>query len=179
MSRIGKIPVKIADGVKVNMSNLRIEVEGPKGKLAMTYKSQIDIAVQDNNIILTRKDDSKRSKAMHGLYRNLVNNMVIGVAKGFTRVLLINGVGYRAEKRGNILVLNLGYSNPIEYPIPEGVSIDVEANIKIIVGCSDKQRLGQVCAEIRGFRSPEPYKGKGIRYDNEVVRKKVGKTGVK
>ena len=179
MSRIGKISVKIADGVKVNMSESRVEVEGPKGKLAMNFKSQVEMKVQDSNIILTRKDDSKRSKAMHGLYRNLVNNMVIGVSKGFTKVLLINGVGYRAEKKGNILVLNLGYSNPIEYPIPEGVSIEVEANNKIVVSCSDKQRLGQICAEIRGFRSPEPYKGKGIRYENEVIRKKVGKTGVK
>jgi large subunit ribosomal protein L6 len=179
MSRIGKIPVKIADGVKVVMSEGKIEVEGPKGKLAMNFKNKIQMKLQENNVILIRENDSKPVKAMHGLYRRLVNNMVIGVSKGFSRVLLINGVGYRAEKKGNILVLNLGYSNPIEYPIPEGASIEVEANNKIIITCSDKQRLGQICADIRGFRPPEPYKGKGIRYENEFVRKKVGKTGVK
>jgi large subunit ribosomal protein L6 len=179
MSRVGKIPVKIADGVKVNINNYSVVAEGPRGKLSMDFCPDVKIEIRDTEVVVTRKDDSKRSRAMHGLYRNLLNNMVKGVSKGFKKVLIITGIGYRAEKKGNILVLNLGYSNPIEYPIPEGVAIEVEANNKISVMCNDKQKLGQICAEIRGFRPPEPYKGKGVKYEKEIVRKKVGKTGVK
>ena len=179
MSRIGKIPVTLASGVKVNIEKNSIQVEGPKGKLAMDFSNDVEISLKDNNVVITRKDDSKRSKAMHGLYRNLLNNMVIGVSTGFKKVLLITGIGYRVEKKGNSLILSLGYSNTIEYPIPEGISIEVEANNKIIVSGKDKQQLGHVCAEIRSFRPPEPYKGKGVRYEKEYVRKKVGKTGIK
>jgi len=130
MSRIGKIPVTVASGVKVNIDKNTVRVEGPKGKLAMDFSNDVEISLKDNKVVVTRKDDSKRSRAMHGLYRNLLNNMVIGVHEGFKKVLIITGIGYRAEKKGNSLILNLGYSNPIEYPIPEGISIEVEANNK-------------------------------------------------
>jgi large subunit ribosomal protein L6 len=179
MSRIGKIPITVVNGVNVNIDKNTVRIEGPKGKLAMDYSDDVAISLKDKTIVVTRKDDSNRSRAMHGLYRNLLNNMVKGVSEGFKKVLVINGIGYRAEKKGNSLILNLGYSNPIEYPIPEGISIEVEANNKIIVSGINKQQLGQICAEIRGFRPPEPYKGKGVRYEKEYVRKKVGKTGVK
>ncbi len=179
MSRVGKIPVKIADGVKVQINNNSVTAEGPRGKLSMDFSPEVTIEVKDAEIVVSRKNDSKRSRAMHGLYRNIVNNIIKGVSQGFKRVLIITGIGYRAEKKGNILVLNLGYSNPIEYPIPEGVMIEVETNNKISIMCNDKQKLGQICAEIRGFRPPEPYKGKGVKYENETIRKKVGKTGVK
>ena len=116
---------------------------------------------------------------MHGLYRNLVNNMVKGVSEGFKRTLVINGVGYRAEKKGNTIIFNLGFSLPIEYPIPEGVTVDIEGNNKLTLGSIDKEKLGQICSEIRNFRPPEPYKGKGVKFEEEHIRKKVGKTGVK
>ena len=179
MSRIGKIPITIEDGVKVTQKGNNIVVEGPKGKLDLVIDPTIKMKVDNNKIVVTRSDDTQRSKSLHGLYRNLLNNMVIGVTKGFSRVLQLNGVGYRAENKGKILVLNLGFSNPIEYPIPEGVNLEVEANTKITVSCINKQILGQTCAEIRSFRPPEPYKGKGIKYQEEYIRKKVGKAGIK
>jgi large subunit ribosomal protein L6 len=179
MSRIGKIPITVVNGVNVNIDKNTVRIEGPKGKLTMDYSDDVAISLKDKTIVVTRKDDSNRSRAMHGLYRNLLNNMVKGVSEGFKKVLVINGIGYRVEKKGNSLILNLGYSNPIEYSIPEGISIEVEANNKISVSGINKQQLGQICAEIRGFRPPEPYKGKGVRYEKEYVRKKVGKTGVK
>jgi large subunit ribosomal protein L6 len=179
MSRIGKIPVKIADGVKLSVDNNTVLAEGPRGKLTMDFSPEVDIKIAEGEAIVTRQDDTKRSRAMHGLYRNLLNNIVTGVSKGFNKVLIITGIGYRAEKKGDILILNLGFSNPIEYPIPEGAAIEVEANNRISVTCNNKQQLGQICAEIRGFRPPEPYKGKGVKYEKEVIRKKVGKTGVK
>jgi large subunit ribosomal protein L6 len=135
--------------------------------------------VQDKNVSLSRKNEVKRTKALHGLYRSLLKNMVIGVSEGFTKNLVVNGVGYRAEVKGKDLILNLGLSNPIEYPIPENIDIQVEANTRITVNGISKEKLGQVCAEIRSFRPPEPYKGKGIRYADEYVKRKVGKTGVK
>jgi large subunit ribosomal protein L6 len=134
--------------------------------------------VADNQVVVRRADDSQRAKSMHGLYRNLVNNMVTGVSAGFSKVLLINGVGYRAEVQGKILVLNLGYSNPVEYPIADDLSITCEGPTRITVEGIDKQRVGQVAAEIRSIRPPEPYKGKGVRYEDEHVRRKVGKAGV-
>ncbi len=179
MSRIGKIPVLIAQGVKVEITNGMVHVEGPKGKLSITYRPEISIEMKDGKINVSRANDTKKVRALHGLYRNLINNMVKGVSDGFKRVLVINGVGYRAEKKGNSILFNLGYSNPIEYPIPQGITIDVEANNRLTVGSIDKEKLGQVCADIRNFRPPEPYKGKGIKYEEEHIRKKVGKTGVK
>ena len=179
MSRIGQIPVKIPEGVKVGIDKREITVEGPKGKLTQVFLPNVEIKLESDSCLVRRIDDSKQSKALHGLYRMLIYNMVEGVSKGFSRVLLVNGVGYRVELKGKTLILNLGYSNPIEYAIPEGITITVEGNTKIIVTGFDKQQLGQVCAEIRAVRPPEPYKGKGIRYANEFVRRKVGKTGVK
>ncbi len=179
MSRIGRLPIRIPPGVKVTVAGSAVSVEGKRGKLTQAVAANVEVHVADGVCSLSRRDESKRSKAMHGLYRRLIQNMVTGVTEGFSKILLVNGVGYRAELKGGSLLLNLGFSNPIEYPVPEGVSVAVEANNRIIVGSSDRQRLGQVCAEIRSLRPPEPYKGKGIRYEKEFVRRKIGKTGVK
>ncbi len=179
MSRIGQMPIKIPKGVTVDIKKDQITVEGPKGKLIQKYLPNVAFKLDDNVCLVTRKDNSKQSKALHGLYRKLVSNMVVGVSEGFSKVLLINGVGYRVELKDEILALNLGFSNPIEYPIPEGITITLEGNNKMIISGFDRQQLGQVCAEIRSFRPPEPYKGKGIRYEHEFVRRKIGKTGVK
>jgi large subunit ribosomal protein L6 len=179
MSRIGKMPIPIPQGVKVTVADNRVTVQGTKGTLSQDYKPLVEIDLQENQCIVRRRDESRQARAMHGLYRKLIHNMVVGVSEGFTKVLLVNGVGYRAEVRERVLVLNLGYSNPIEFPIAEGIEISVEGNNRIAVAGSDLQKVGQVAAEIRSLRPPEPYKGKGIRYENEFVRRKVGKTGVK
>jgi len=179
MSRVGKLPIEVPNNVKVIIDNLLVKVEGPNGKLEQEIKDDVAVDIQDNQVIVNRANDSKQARAFHGLYRNLINNMVTGVSTGFTKRLKLIGVGYRAEVKGQNLILNLGYSNPVDYKIPEGINITVEANTTIIATSIDKQKLGQACANIRGFRPPEPYKGKGVRYENEVVRKKVGKTGVK
>ncbi len=179
MSRIGKLPIAIPSGVKVEVSNGTVTVEGPKGKLVKDISAEISLEASGGQVVLTRSDESKRSRALHGLYRSLVDNMIIGVSRGFESVLLINGVGYRAELQDKNLLLNLGYSNPIEYPIPPDITMEVPANNRIMVSGIDKEKLGQVCAEIRSFRPPEPYKGKGIRYENEQVRRKIGKSGIK
>ena len=179
MSRIGKIPVGIPDGVKVSIKGNLITVVGPRGTLKQEYRPEVEIDIQGKECIINRRNESKRARSMHGLYRQLIANMVTGVSRGFNKVLLINGVGYRAEISGANLVLNLGYSNPIEYPIPEGIEIKVEGNTRLMVSGYDKQKLGQVCAEVRSFRPPEPYKGKGIRYENEYVRRKIGKSAIK
>ena len=179
MSRIGKLPIEIPQGVKVNIDNTLIKVEGPKGKLQQQTLPEVRIDIKDNLAVVTRMNESKKARSMHGLYRNLLNNMVIGVSQGFTKRLKLIGVGYRAEVKGTNLILNLGYSNPIEFPIPDGITIQVDANVTIIASGINKQQLGQVCANIRACRPPEPYKGKGVRYEDEIVRKKVGKTGIK
>ncbi|MBN1410472.1 MAG: 50S ribosomal protein L6 [Spirochaetales bacterium] len=179
MSRIGKKPVIVPKNVKVEIKDNFINVEGPKGKLKQGLKPKISFIKEEGQIIVQRADENKETIAMHGLYRNLLNNMVLGVTDGFSKVLTIIGVGYKAEVKGKELLLNIGYANQIKYKIPDGISITVEANTKITVSGADKQSLGQVCANIRAFRPPEPYKGKGIRYENEVVKKKVGKTGAK
>lgn len=179
MSRVGKLPVPIPQGVTVTVDNSVVFVKGPKGALSQGYKPEVSIDVEENAVLVTRNGESKRARSMHGLYRNLVNNMVTGVSSGFSKVLLINGVGYRAEVQGKILVLNLGYSNPVEYPVPDDLSIECEGPTKITVSGIDKQRVGQASAEIRSIRPPEPYKGKGVRYEDEYVRRKVGKAGVK
>jgi large subunit ribosomal protein L6 len=180
MSRIGRIPIEVKnDKVNVTVKGNKVIVESPKGKLTQDYDSNIEIKYEKPFIYVNRKNDSKLAKSMHGLYRRLVNNMVTGVTDGFTKVLQIIGVGYKAEVKGRDLVLSLGFAHPVVYALPEGVTCKVEANTKIFISCIDKQKLGQICAEIRAFRPPEPYKGKGIRYENEYVRKKVGKTGVK
>jgi len=179
MSRIGRLPVKIPAGVKVTVAGGVVTVEGRKGLLSEKLAPLVEVRVAGDSCLVSRKEESKQSQAMHGLYRRLIQNMVTGVTEGFTKVLLVNGVGYRAELKGASLLLNLGYSNPISYEIPAGIAVAVEANNRIIVSGADRQRLGQVCAEIRALRPPEPYKGKGIRYEREFVRRKIGKTGVK
>ncbi len=180
MSRIGIRPVRLPQGVKVNVTPTLVSVEGPKGKLQQSYLPEVEIAVKDGAVVVTRKSDSKQSRAYHGLYRNLVNNMVIGVSEGFKRALIITGVGYRAEVQGKLLVLSLGYSTDFAVAIPEGLSVAVEANAqKVTVAGADRWLVGKFASEVRSLRLPEPYKGKGIRYEDEKIRKKVGKTGVK
>ncbi|MDC7124458.1 MAG: 50S ribosomal protein L6 [Spirochaetales bacterium] len=178
MSRIGKLPITIPQGVKVSVKDDIITVEGPKGKLEQDYKSDIEIKIEKDEVTLDVKNNSKAAHSYHGLYRSLINNMVTGVSKGFSKSLIINGVGYRAEVNKDILTLNLGYSLPIDYFIEEGITIAVEGT-KVTVSGIDKQRVGQVSAEIRSLRPPEPYKGKGIRYEEENIVRKIGKSGIK
>jgi large subunit ribosomal protein L6 len=165
--------------VKVNTQGEMITVGGPKGELTQKYHPVISFESQGDEIIVSRANDEKQTKAYHGLYRNLLNNMVIGVSTGFSRVLIINGVGYRAEVQGKILLMSLGYSNDLFVGIPEGLSVVVEPNGRLVVSGIDKQRVGEFASEIRKLRGPEPYKGKGIRYEDERIRRKVGKSGVK
>ena len=179
MSRIGKIPVKVPQGVKVSFKDEIITVEGPKGKLTQKYHPVIGFAPEGDEIVVSRANDEKQSRAFHGLYRNLLNNMVTGVHSGFSRVLIITGVGYRAEVQGNLLVMNLGYSNEIFVGIPEGLSVSADASGKLTISGIDKQRVGEFASQVRKLRMPEPYKGKGIRYEDEKIRRKVGKSGVK
>jgi large subunit ribosomal protein L6 len=179
MSRIGKIPVRVPKGVKVSFKDETIFVEGPKGKLTQKYNSLIDFKPEGETIVVGRANEEKQTKSYHGLYRNLLNNMVIGVSTGFTRTLIITGVGYRAEVQGKLLSLSLGYSSDVFVGIPEGLSAVVEAGGRVVVSGIDKQRVGEFASEIRKLRLPEPYKGKGIRYDDEQIRRKVGKSGVK
>ncbi|GMO43104.1 MAG: 50S ribosomal protein L6 [Termitinemataceae bacterium] len=179
MSRIGKIPVSIPAGVKVDFKDSTVFVEGPKGKLKQEYNSSVNFEVKDKEIFVTRINDEKQTKAYHGLYRNLLNNMVVGVSMGFKRVLVMNGVGYRAEVRGKLLAMNLGYSNEVFVGIPDGLTLTADANGRIEVSGIDKQQVGEFASQIRKLRLPEPYKGKGIRYEDERIRRKVGKSGVK
>ena len=179
MSRIGKIPVMVPQGVKVSFESGNITVEGPKGKLTQKYHPVISFQPEEGKIIVSRANETKQTKAFHGLYRNLLNNMVTGVSAGFTKTLLITGVGYKAEVQGKLLIMSLGYSNDIYVGIPEGINVTAETAGKVTVSGIDKQQVGEFAAQIRKLRKPEPYKGKGIRYDNEHIRRKVGKSGVK
>ena len=179
MSRIGKIPVKVPKGVKIAFANEVMTVEGPKGKLTQKYHPVIVFEDKGEEIIVSRVDEKKQTKAFHGLYRNLLNNMVTGVSAGFSKTLVITGVGYRAEVQGKLLVMSLGYSTDIYVGIPDGISIAAEGGTKVTISGIDKQRVGELAAQIRKLRPPEPYKGKGIRYENETIRRKVGKSGVK
>ncbi len=179
MSRIGKIPVKIPQGVKVAFASDTITVEGPKGKLTQQYHPVVAFKTEGDEIVVSRANDEKQTRAFHGLYRNLLNNMVIGVSAGFTRALIITGVGFRAEVKGDILTMNLGYSNDISVFVPKGLSVTADANGKVVVSGIDKQQVGEFASQIRKLRLPEPYKGKGIRYEDETIRRKVGKSGVK
>ncbi len=179
MSRIGKLPVVIPAGVDVKLEEGNvITVKGPKGTLTRKLVDDLTVVVENNEVVVTRPSDLKRYKSLHGLTRTLVYNMVVGVTEGYTKVLEINGVGYRAAKSGNKLNLTLGYSHPVEMIDPEGLSSAVEGN-KITVSGIDKEKVGQFAAEIRAKRPPEPYKGKGIKYETEHIRRKVGKTGKK
>jgi large subunit ribosomal protein L6 len=173
------LPVKIPKGVKVTVAEGRVHLEGPKGKVTQEYAPEVTVKVEGDSVVVTRADDSRTAKSLHGLYRNLIKNALIGLSDGFAKTLLITGVGYKAEVKGKALVLTLGYSTSIEYPIPEGITMEVENNTRVAVKGSDKQKVGQICSEIRSFRPVEPYKGKGIKYENEYVRRKVGKSGIK
>lgn len=180
MSRIGKLPVALPKGVEVKVESDAIAVKGPKGSLNRNLVPEVSIDVADSQVLVHRVDDSQRAKAMHGLYRSLVKNMITGVSDGFSKALQINGVGYRAELKGaNSLLLNVGFSTQIDFRIPEGVTITLDGQTKVIVSGIDNELVGKVASEIRSIRPPEPYKGKGIRYENEYVRRKVGKSGVK
>lgn len=178
-SKVGKLPVTVPAGVTVSAANNVITVKGPKGELKQNYTDLVKVEVKGTEVTVTPTSESKAASAAHGLYRNLINNMVQGVSNGFTRSLIITGVGYRAEVKGKELVMNLGYSNEFIAIIPEGLTVAVDQNGKITITGIDKQKVGEFSAQIRKLRGPEPYKGKGIRYDDEVIRRKVGKTGVK
>jgi len=177
MSRIGKLPVAIPEKVTVEVADSVVRVKGPKGELSQAFMSVVDVKVEDGKVVVERKGEAKVHRSAHGLTRTLVANMLEGVSKGFRKSLEIQGVGYRAAKAGNNLNLTLGYSHPVSYAAPEGIAFAVEGTNKIHVDGIDKQRVGQVAAEIRNLRPPEPYKGKGIRYEGEFVRKKLGKAG--
>lgn len=179
MSRIGKLPVAIPAGVKVTVSASSVAVEGPKGKLSQSLDPLVDVKVEGDAVLVSRKDDTKVARSFHGLYRNLINNMIVGVTKGFTKSLVVNGVGYRAEVQGNLLVMNLGFSTDFIAGIPEGLSVTADAQGKITITGVRKDQVGEFAAEVRKLRGPEPYKGKGVRYENEVIKRKVGKSGVK
>lgn len=180
MSRIGKRPIELPDKVKVAVENGEVKVEGPKGKLSMKPHHLIKVRIDGNKIVLERPDNTRQARALHGLTRALIYNMVQGVSQGFTKELEIQGVGYRAEVKGKTLNMSLGFSHPVEFPLPEGISASVdERRTKITLTGIDKQLLGATAAKIRSFRPPEPYGGKGVRYADEVIRRKEGKSGGK
>ena len=179
MSRIGNKPITIPDGVEVSLNGNHITVKGPKGTLERVLPSEMEIKVEGAELTVCRPNDLKRMKALHGLTRTLINNMVVGVTDGYQKKLEVNGVGYRAAKAGNVLTLSLGYSHPVEMTDPEGIETVLEGQNIIFVKGIDKEKVGQFAAEIRDKRRPEPYKGKGIKYADEVIRRKVGKTGKK
>jgi len=176
MSRVGNSPISLPSGVSVTTSTSHVEVKGPKGNLSQKIVDMVSVDVADNVVTVKRANESKPARANHGLMRALVNNMVVGVSAGFKKELSVIGVGYRADVKGKKLVMQLGYSHPIEYPIPAGIEIQVDKSGKITVSGIDKQQVGQVSAEIRGFRKPDHYKGKGVRYVDEYVRIKQGKS---
>lgn len=178
MSRIGKLPVSVPAGVTITVEkDNTVNVKGPKGQLSTKIDNAMKIEIEDGVLRVFRPDDDKENRALHGLSRSLIHNMVVGVTNGFTKNLDIVGVGYRAQKNGQNLVLNMGYSHPVEFAPPSGITFDVPAPNKIHVLGIDKQLVGQIAADIRGVRPPEPYKGKGIKYENEIIRRKEGKTG--
>lgn len=179
MSRIGKMPIEIPSGVEINIDGSTVTVKSGQTVLTQTIHSDMQIAVEEKQIVVSRPSDNKNHKALHGLTRSLINNMVVGVSKGFTKNLDINGVGYKAQKQGNKLVLNLGFSHPIEIVEPQGITLEVPAQNKVIVKGADKQLVGETAAKIRAFRLPDAYKGKGVKYDFEVLKLKEGKTGAK
>ena len=179
MSRIGKLPIEIPGGVKVSLDNQQITITGPKGTLSRTILDTVSIAITDKSLTVSRVDESIKARSIHGLTRTLINNMVTGVTKGFERALEINGVGYRAEMKGDTLNLSLGYSHPINFQLPSGITVEVDKMTKLLVKGIDRELVGQTAAKIREFRSPEPYKGKGVKYADEKILRKAGKTGKK
>ncbi|MBM4157783.1 MAG: 50S ribosomal protein L6 [Ignavibacteria bacterium] len=179
MSRIGKKPVEIPKEVKINIKGKHIDVTGPKGTLSMEITGDIAIEYNKDEVIFTRNNDFKRNKALHGLYRAMLNNLINGVMQGYSKKLELVGIGYKAELRGKFLFLQLGYSHPIVFQYPEEVKLEVPAPNSIIISGIDKQLVGQIAAKIRSFREPEPYKGKGIKYEGEKIKRKAGKTAAK
>lgn len=178
MSRVGKMPIAIPAGVTVTVTLENVvTVKGPKGELVKAMHKDINIAVEDAQVVVTRPSDVKEHRALHGLTRALLNNMVVGVSQGFSKTLELNGVGYRAQLQGKKLVMNLGYSHPVEVEAVDGVDFKLDGTTKVIVEGIDKEKVGAVAANIRSWRKPEPYKGKGIKYSDEVIRRKEGKTG--
>lgn len=177
MSRVGRMPVAIPAGVTITIDGSNVTVKGPKGELNRTIHGDIKVEQVDDTLVVTRPTDKKEHRALHGLTRSLINNMVVGVSAGYEKRLEINGVGYRAAKQGKKLTLNLGYSHPVEMEDPAGIETEVEGNNKIIVRGIDKEKVGEHAANIRKKRQPEPYKGKGIKYADERIRRKEGKTG--
>ena len=180
MSRIGRMPIALPAGVTVDIAeNNKVTVKGPKGTLERVLPAEMEIKLDGTTVTVSRPNDLKKMKSLHGLTRTLIHNMVVGVTEGYEKKLEVNGVGYRAQKNGKTLVLSLGYSHPVEMTDPEGIEVAVDGQNLIIVKGIDKEKVGQYAAEIRGKREPEPYKGKGIKYVDEVIRRKVGKTGKK
>ena len=179
MSRIGRLPIDMPKTVKASIADGIITVEGPKGKLSQKICPAIKVEFEEGKIVVTRENDEKATRAYHGLMRQLIRNMIVGVSEGYQKNLVIVGVGYKAELKQNILVMTLGYANDIEYVIPEGIKVALDGPTKISISGIDKQLVGQTAAEIRSLRKPEPYKGKGVKYDTEVVRSKSGKSGKK
>ena len=175
MSRIGRKPVSIPQGVKVNIDGAVVRAEGPKGKLMQPVPAGLSAKLENNQLVISRSGDDRKTRALHGLARALVANMVTGVKDGFERKLEIVGIGYRAQLQGRAIQLALGYSHPVIFPLPEGVTAEIERQVSITLRAADKAVLGQTAAKLRALREPDPYKGKGIRYSNEVVRRKVGK----
>lgn len=179
MSRIGKQPITVPLGVKIDISGQRIVVTGKKGMLERTIQPEVEVICDNNEIIVNNRSDGRSANAFRGLTRSLINNMVVGVEDGFKKILLIEGVGYKANVNGNNLTLNVGYSSPVEFSVPTEVTAVVEGNNRIVLESIDKELLGLTAAKIRQVRKPEPYKGKGIRYENEYIVRKVGKSGSK
>ncbi len=176
MSRIGKKPIEVPEDVEVRQDKSIIEVKGSKGTLSLEVPTEVEVVLDNGTIVMKRRSNDRKGRSVHGLVRTLIANMVIGVTTGFEKTLEISGVGYRAEVKGNILRLLLGYSHPIEYKIPDGISVKVDKQVIIAISGIDKELVGRVTAEVRSFRKPEPYKGKGIRYFGEHIRRKVGKS---
>ncbi|MCF8587005.1 50S ribosomal protein L6 [Gordonia liuliyuniae] len=177
MSRIGKNPIEIPAGVDVNIDGQDVKVKGPKGELSLTVSEPIEVTKEESSIVVTRPNDERRSRALHGLSRTLVNNLVVGVTQGYTTKMEIFGVGYRVQAKGKDLEFALGYSHPVPIEAPEGITFAVESPTKFSISGIDKQQVGQISANIRRLRRPDPYKGKGVRYEGEQIRRKVGKTG--
>jgi large subunit ribosomal protein L6 len=179
VSRFGKVPILIPGGVTVDVTAEQVRVKGPKGRLEIPIPGRIRVTKADSALRVERPDDQKKNKALHGLVHRLLTNMIRGVTQGFTKALEIQGVGYRAQAQGDRVELALGFSHPVVYQVPEGIRVETPTPTQMVVSGIDKQKVGQVAAELRAFRPPEPYKGKGVRYVGEYVRRKVGKTGAK